>query len=553
MKQIKNIFIGGIALIVSLAVVSCEDDIKPEEMPGQTISFSYYAMTVDGPSIDYVVGSEIHFENKSVEGSSWEWSFGDGNTSNEENPVHIYEEPGTYDVVLSIDDGKYIQKQRIFISPIVPIVNYRSDDEVLVYQQSSVTFDVSVDNPAAEEVHYEWVFPAGTTGDDIDEEGRSTADNPEVVFGSIGSQRVRLTVTVGDNELETVTTNINVNYNEPARTLFYAEQDGNIKAKKLIEDLDPELNNPFDFGYRSGKHPLSLQFSDDWLYVFDAGTYTGFVNDHQNAGDGEIFVISHDGSRRETVIENFGGDTFLDFYYGFVDEEENMIYWTDRREGIFRIPSDTRNASFSLDEYDYYVRNNWLGYYGSGIAWGNTNGPIIKRDDGVYWWAKNSTGRGVFRFEDTDIAGSPVEDTEPHPEAGAIYQGAGDFSVRVRGMIIDEVNGHIYVADQDLKRITRHNIDNPDSRDNAVIIDRPGADSGEGGVAESLFITDFAIDVNPDGSGYLYWAYRGPSGSEDPDLQSGIKRLELGNPDAEPEYYLEGVNVYGLAVDPTER
>ena len=37
---------------------------------------------------------------------SWQWSFGDGATSTEQNPVHTYEERGRYDVLLTVtDDG----------------------------------------------------------------------------------------------------------------------------------------------------------------------------------------------------------------------------------------------------------------------------------------------------------------------------------------------------------------------------------------------------------------------------------------------------------------
>jgi len=34
--------------------------------------------------------------------TSWTWDFGDGNTSTEQNPVHTYDEPGTYDVQLEV-------------------------------------------------------------------------------------------------------------------------------------------------------------------------------------------------------------------------------------------------------------------------------------------------------------------------------------------------------------------------------------------------------------------------------------------------------------------
>ncbi len=58
--------------------------------------------------MDTVIGEVplgVAFTNKSnvVHGSitSYLWSFGDGTTSNEENPVHIYENPGTYTITLT--------------------------------------------------------------------------------------------------------------------------------------------------------------------------------------------------------------------------------------------------------------------------------------------------------------------------------------------------------------------------------------------------------------------------------------------------------------------
>jgi len=52
-------------------------------------------------------GEPIQFSG-SVEGSSsdyeWYWDFGDGEISEEENPTHIYDEPGTYDVSVYVID-----------------------------------------------------------------------------------------------------------------------------------------------------------------------------------------------------------------------------------------------------------------------------------------------------------------------------------------------------------------------------------------------------------------------------------------------------------------
>lgn len=43
----------------------------------------------------------VTFENKSQDATSYSWAFGDGSTSNEENPTHTYAAEGSYDVVLT--------------------------------------------------------------------------------------------------------------------------------------------------------------------------------------------------------------------------------------------------------------------------------------------------------------------------------------------------------------------------------------------------------------------------------------------------------------------
>jgi len=56
----------------------------------------------------YVInGMSVVFTDKSTPQDnivSWSWSFGDGYTSNEQNPTHVYSNYGTYDVTLTITD-----------------------------------------------------------------------------------------------------------------------------------------------------------------------------------------------------------------------------------------------------------------------------------------------------------------------------------------------------------------------------------------------------------------------------------------------------------------
>lgn len=52
------------------------------------------------PSTSFIVGEEVIFENCSDRADSYLWHFGDGNTSTQEEPVHVYLEPGEMEVTL---------------------------------------------------------------------------------------------------------------------------------------------------------------------------------------------------------------------------------------------------------------------------------------------------------------------------------------------------------------------------------------------------------------------------------------------------------------------
>jgi hypothetical protein len=83
------------------AVVSLGD--CPDDISNQV------AVTVlENPVVrySYVADNQtLTFTNLTIEATSYNWDFGDGNTSTETNPVHIYSASGNYTVVLSASNG----------------------------------------------------------------------------------------------------------------------------------------------------------------------------------------------------------------------------------------------------------------------------------------------------------------------------------------------------------------------------------------------------------------------------------------------------------------
>lgn len=59
-----------------------------------------FDFVIDGNVVTFLDFSEFASEGWVIE--NWSWDFGDGNTSNEQNPIHEYENDGTYQVSLTV-------------------------------------------------------------------------------------------------------------------------------------------------------------------------------------------------------------------------------------------------------------------------------------------------------------------------------------------------------------------------------------------------------------------------------------------------------------------
>ncbi len=72
-------------------------------------------LTVVDFSTDHTIiteGDSINFtDNSAINPTSWLWDFGDGNTSTEQNPTHIYANTGTYTISLTASNGAFTKTE----------------------------------------------------------------------------------------------------------------------------------------------------------------------------------------------------------------------------------------------------------------------------------------------------------------------------------------------------------------------------------------------------------------------------------------------------------
>jgi PKD repeat protein len=123
----------------------------------------------------------VNFTNQSTGADSWVWEFGDNNASVIENPVHIYNQPGTYDVTLVVSDSAGCS-DTLARPGLVHITG-----SVAAFTISSVTgcspMQVQFADSSISAFNWSWNFGDGTT---------STQQNPSHVYTSPGNYTVTL-------------------------------------------------------------------------------------------------------------------------------------------------------------------------------------------------------------------------------------------------------------------------------------------------------------------------------------------------------------------------
>lgn len=170
-----------------------------------------YIEIVNNVTIDFTannpqacLGDQIDFVDlSSPTPIGWEWDFGDGTTSTDQFPTHLYTTPGTYEVSLTATYSASCQgtetKTGFITIGEIPFVDFTSDTT----SGCSTPFEVNFINESIGTLDYEWTFGDGNT---------STDENPTYSYTDHGTYTVSLTGTnsAGCSNTVTETNYINV-------------------------------------------------------------------------------------------------------------------------------------------------------------------------------------------------------------------------------------------------------------------------------------------------------------------------------------------------------
>lgn len=222
--------------------------------------------------IDSLQRNKVYFQNHTATNADsvyYVWKFGDGTTSHDVNPTHIYQQPGIYEVCLVAETKngcrsvycKKIEVGPILNCPVEPKFEWKIDEG----NPRKVHFK-SIPALPSPLVRYHWNFGDGTTSND---------KNPVHVYEKPGEYEVCLTVSV-----------INLCSKSTCKKIVIKEDDCNVKAKFEWKQDGQKWQKVW---FSNLSHPVPQIWRTHWTYG-DGTSSQDFNSFHEYPNAGKYYV-----------------------------------------------------------------------------------------------------------------------------------------------------------------------------------------------------------------------------------------------------------------------
>jgi PKD repeat protein len=235
------------------------------------------------------VGEEVQFigdqsqvpQGYTLDDLQFQWDFGDGETSNEMNPTHTYQEVGSYTVILVVSIGESSSSDSVTVKvkgkksgknqpPIINAIHYEPQEPA---PGEEITFTADAKDPDGQITKYEWDFGDGNIAEG--EEVKHTYEDE-------GTYTVKLTVTDDKGATAEKTVELNVGIPEDEiwirgkveKIVFKYEYEEGIglsfiripkKRRVRVEEENPYPNKKISMTVYI---PISSPGSPPWHYEY---------------------------------------------------------------------------------------------------------------------------------------------------------------------------------------------------------------------------------------------------------------------------------------------
>jgi PKD repeat protein len=325
--------------------------------------------------------------------TSWLWDFGDGGTSPEQNPTHIYTAEGTYAVKLTVSNslGTDSEEKTGYITVgsavLAPVTEFSSD---LTSGKAPLTVqfkDVSTNTPTA----WEWDFGDGKS---------STEQNPTHTYETLGAYTVKLTASnYGGSNSTTKTDYISVTSDVSAPVANFTTDANSGQVPFTVHFTDTSVGSVSSWKWDFGDGSISTEQNPTHTYV-TVGSYNINLTAIGPGGrttatlpvtvSAPLTSNSYNGGIPLTTVQNgtVSGGLWYDSYYAMETSAKKT----------FDLPaySKIKWARLYVDVYDGHMENNYRGNVSIGI---DANG------DSTYEIQKNENFDTAYSFPGTGGTG----------------------------------------------------------------------------------------------------------------------------------------------------
>lgn len=213
--------------------------------------------------------SAVNFTDLSTDAFTWEWNFGDGDTSSMQHPTHMYDSSGTYTVTLITTDSFNCRSLFVYGSP---VTSYPRPKAAFAVSDTQVCVDETVAfTDMSESVQmWEWSFGDGST---------STQENPTHAFAAAGDYTVTLVAKTTAGCHDTLVKNQLIHVTKPEAQFTLTNTQGCVPVATSFSDsstnavswqwsfgdgTDTSYQNPAHTFMKSGTYPVQLKVTDQF-------------------------------------------------------------------------------------------------------------------------------------------------------------------------------------------------------------------------------------------------------------------------------------------------
>jgi len=280
--------------------------------------------------------------------TGWAWSFGDGGTSTEQNPVHTYSSSGTFTVTFTAVNGagsSTVSKDgyvTVGASSSIPDASFEVTES---YGTSPLTIQF-IDTTTNSPTSWVWSFGDGTT---------STAQNPSHTYTTAGTYTVTMTATnSGGSSTATELDLITVEVTEPISSFEANVTYGLLPL--VVQFTDTSTNSPTSWYWSFGNGETSTEQNPVNEYE-EGGSYTVVFTATNSAGSNTTSIAKYITVTKSTApVTSFTADSTsgtTPLVVQFTDTSTNSPTaweWTfgDGSSSTLQNPSHTYTATGSF-------------------------------------------------------------------------------------------------------------------------------------------------------------------------------------------------------------